>query len=229
MAADNFSQDQSSKSKREQKTSAHQQRIGPLWRLVFQSRAGKPRGFLRFWPLWERFTRYLWNLQMVPASRHGLLMLRFMRYRGEPIDLPDGTHVARGDRVGVLHFHNRALLQADRPLSPWEVLKWMREDMHSLAAWQRTVDLKAIYGITLLSRAAPRLGFTLRPRSRNLTAWFDRFFMTGLLVLYHARGLERLAQGTTYGAYPQEAWISLGELRRRYGSRQEEAIGQTKR
>lgn len=148
-------------------------------------------------------------------------MLRFTRYRGEPIDLPDGTHVARGDRVGILHFRNQALLQTTRQLNPWEVLAWMREDMGSLATWEQIANLKAVYGITLLSRAAPRLGFTLRQRPRNLAAWFDRFFMTGLLVLYHTRGLERLAQGTTYGGYPQEAWISLGELIRRYGSRKE--------
>jgi hypothetical protein len=203
----------------EQRKPVRPRRVGPLWRLSGGSRAGHARGFLRFWRFWERFTALIWHLRPVPGAQHGLLAVRVTRYRGRPIDLPDGTHVERGARVAILHFQNHALVK-HAAAGPWELLGYLSEDMRALAAWleagELPADIKAIYGITLLSRAAPRLGFTLRPRPRTFMAWFDRTFMYGLLILYHPDGQQRLARGTTYGDYPQEAWMSRREVLRRY-------------
>jgi MFS family permease len=199
-----------------------QRRIHSGWKLAFQTRAGKARGFLLFWPFWEYLTRSLWRLQSIPHAPHDLLEIRFTRYTGKAFDLPDGTHVGKGDAIIELHFRNQAFLEVEEQASAWRYMQLIAQNLAALARWMQEPDFPgdphAIYGTTLLYRGATRLGFSLRQRPKSVHAYLERFFMTGLLVLYHRQGGARLLQGTTYGTYPQEAWMSREALLGRYGN-----------
>ncbi|HEY7831996.1 MAG TPA: hypothetical protein VIG30_00410 [Ktedonobacterales bacterium] len=189
------------------------------WQLAFQTRAGQARGFLRFWPIWERIMLFFLPAQAIPGAPHGVLLIHLGRYHGRPIDLPDGTHIGRGDRIAELHMNNRVMASYTQA---WRLARDFAADLRALAVWldasDPAGDVRALFGLTILSRALPRFGFTLRRRRVSPIAWGDRLFMRGLLTLYSAGGLERLRQGTTYASgYPQEIWLSRGELRRRYG------------
>ena len=198
-------------------------RVAWGWRLAKGTGRGAARGFLRFWPLWERFTLWLWKVQPVPNAPHGLFQVSIHPYKGRPIVLPDGASVASGDPIMELHLVNWRLVDAYPAGQPLFLLKEIREDLAAIAQGfqeQRyPLSVRALYGVTILAAATPRLGFTLRPRPLNLHGRLERFFLKGLLALYNADGLARLERGSARrDLRPQEVWMSLGTLLERYGN-----------
>lgn len=196
-------------------------RLHLFWRLSARAQAGRAQGLLRVWPLWERLARCIWPTVPIPGAPYHVFAVHFTHHRGDGIDLADGTVVCRGDRVVELHFNNEIVAQqvSRRLYQLWEAT---RGDLEALAAWLEhidpEVDIKALYGVTLLAAGARRLGFTTHQRPYTLQTRLDRFFLTGLLALYSSQGIQRLTRGSTYGSYPQEVWMSRAELRRRYGA-----------
>jgi hypothetical protein len=191
-----------------------------FWRLSAGSRAGRARGPLRIWPLWEWMARRIWPTRPIPGAPYGAFTIHLTRYRGDRFVLPDGTEIQPGDRVGELHFNNRIVVQVTRR-RVWDLVPALEADLRSLAIWITgpgfPPGVTAFYGVTLLAAGAKRLGFTARERPVTLGARLDRFFLSGLLALYSRQGLRRLGLGRTYGTYPREVWMSRAELLRRYG------------
>jgi hypothetical protein len=198
-------------------------RAGWGWRLARGAGRGGARGFLRFWPLWERFTLRLWRVQPVPGSPRGLFQVSIHPYKGRPIVLPDGASIAPGDPIMELHFVNRRLSARKEGWQPFTLLAYFAEELQAIADDYRKgiypPTVRALFGVTLLARAAPRLGFTLRPRPLNLHGRLERFFLKGLLALYSSEGLARLARGSaSRDLNPQEVWMSIETLLARYSS-----------
>ena len=200
---------------------AQGRRAGWGWRLARGTGRGAAHGFLRFWPLWERFTLWLWRVQPVQGSPHGLFQVSIHPYKGQPILLPDATSVATGDPIMELHLVNWALSAQKEGWQPFALLAALNDELAAIAdgyrkgAYPSTV--RALYGVTLLARGARRLGFTLRPRPLNLHGRLERFFLKGLLALYSVDGLARLARGAaSRDLNPQEIWMSVETLLAHY-------------
>lgn len=198
-------------------------RVSPGWRYAFRSGSGQARGFLRFWPFWERIMLRVHHTRPIPRATANVFHVQFTRWTGRPITLPDNTHIAKGDYIVVLHVNNHEVAEIMSRTNSWRpLLHLMADDLRALAAWSQTPEfptgIHAVYGLTLFSRAAPRLGFITRSRPRTIHNRLDRFFMMGLLAIYNPNGTERLRQGTTYNSYPEEVWMSRQELSRRYST-----------
>jgi hypothetical protein len=164
-------------------------------------------------------TEALQPARPVPGAPHGLLRVHLTRYAGRPITLPDGTRIERGALVAELHFNNQLVSAAAQEAGPFELTRMIADDMGALARWATEPGgamARAVIGVTLLGRAAPRLGFTPRERPVTLHARLERFFMQGLLAIYNPQGVSRLAVGATYAGYPVEIWMSRAALLRRY-------------
>ncbi|MGH7931747.1 MAG: YkoP family protein [Candidatus Binataceae bacterium] len=194
-----------------------------MWKVIAGgTEPGRAHGLLMAWPGWEYLSHHIWPTSEIPGAPYGVLSVRLGPYRGEPLVLPDGTVIDTGTPVGELHCNNKAVLRVvSGRLNPFAAC---REDLHAITSWikrdQLGRQIQAFYGVTILSRGAVRLGFTIRAIPVTMRRRFERMFMTGLLLLYTPEGLERLSRGTTVSNYPQEIWISRRTLLRRYGDRE---------
>jgi hypothetical protein len=194
---------------------------GLLWKVIAHgTEPGNPHGLLLAWPRWEHFAHSMWPTRQIPGTHHDILRVRFVPYRGESLALPDATEIRPGMIVGELHCNNQAILDlvGRGRGNPYRAA---REDLRCLARWIARpgfdLNVQAFFGVTLIAKAAARLGFSVRARPPTLRRRLERMFMTGLLVLYTLDGLSRIERGTTVRSYPQEVWLSRRELLHRYG------------
>jgi len=194
-----------------------------MWRVLsYRTKPGDAHGLLTAWSGWEQIAHYLWPTTDIPSAPFRLLELRLGSWSHEFVALSDGTIIEEGDLIAELHCNNQNILTlvGDRGGNPFAAA---REDLRSLAAWADQDEIgrkiRALFGVTMLTRAASRLGFTVRAERPNIRRRFEYVYMTGLLLLYAADGMRRLTNGATPRTYPQEVWMSRRELIRRYGRR----------
>lgn len=190
------------------------------WLLLRLGRAGGGHAFgvLSVWLGWERLTTWWWRLRSV--RRGGVLRYSVTRHRSGTVRLSDGTAILPGDTILELHLDNPGLVRlvaADR-WSPWAVLRLVAQDLDHLAAMVEDGEVgpvKAVHGITLFASAGRRLGFEVRPLPRTWRWGLVRFFLVGLLAVYHAEGWHRAAR-LTQDLWPGEVWMSKSALSDRF-------------
>lgn len=193
----------------------------PLQVLRFgRAGGGRAGGVLNVWVWYERLTTRRWDVKAIRPG--GLLRYSLGTYRGAPITLRDGTKIRPGDRIVEIHLDNAAfsrLLTVNR--SPFEGLRRSARDLQALHGLIASGDLgavRALHGISLFTGLTPRLGFEEWSLPRTPYWALVRYFMVGLLIVYHPDGFERARQ-LRDSVWPGEIWMSWAALDARYRRR----------
>jgi hypothetical protein len=107
--------------------------------------------------------------------------------------------------------------------SPREFLGCFAQELRILArqvAGGTFGEIVAVRGITLLDAAARRLGFQVDELPDSLWKKGARFYMAGLMEVYHLRGGDvPILREKSWEL--KEIWLSKGSLLSRYGSEHE--------
>jgi YkoP-like protein len=171
--------------------------------------------------VYDRAYRLVHGLDRPPAQVGPALCVEVRRSRLAR-RLPDGTRLALGDRIGVIHLNNARLaavrVNGQSPLAiGLEFRRWFLASLRELAQLAADrgalADVRAFCAITIFYRGLSRFGF--RPERRGivwpgLTAAYQRALMASL----HPVGPLHFRRATH--AQARRVWLTREELLSRY-------------
>lgn len=183
-----------------------------------------PRFVLILWPVADRLLRVISHIRPLKAADSGIMRFNLRHYKGPTRVLNDGSKVKTGDTIVELHLNNawfkrRRNLNLSASQSPREFLGCFAQDLRILAqqiASGMLGNITALHGSTILHVAARRLGFQVDELPDSLWKKGARFYMAGLMQVYHLRGDE--VSGLREKPWElKEIWLSRAALLTRYG------------
>jgi hypothetical protein len=183
-----------------------------------------PRFVLILWPVADRLLRVIYHIRPLKADDSGIIRFNLRHYKGPARVLNDGSKVKTGDTIIELHLNNawfkrRRNLNLRASQSPRKFLGCFAQDLRILAqqiASGMLGNITALHGSTILHVAARRLGFQVDELPDSLWKKGARFYMAGLMQVYHLRGDE--VSGLREKSWElKEVWLSRAALLTRYG------------
>jgi hypothetical protein len=183
-----------------------------------------PRFVLILWPVIDRLLRVIYHIKPLKADGSSIICLDLRQYKGSTKVLNDGSEVKTGDTIIELHLNNawfkrRRKLNFKASQSPREILGCFEQDLHFLAqqiASGMFGNITALHSSTLLHTGAKRLGFQVDELPDSLWEQGARFYMAGLMQVYHLRRDE--VSGLKEKPWElREVWLSRAALLTRYG------------
>lgn len=183
-----------------------------------------PRLLLIFWPLVDRLLTVVEHIRPLKSDDDGIIRFSLCRYKGPARVLSDGSEVKAGDRIMELHLNNdwfkrRRNLKLSASQSPREFVGCFAQDLRILArqiAAGMFGDATALHGTTILHVAALRLGFQVDEMPDSLWKKAARFYVAGLMQVYHLRG-DDLSELGEKSWELKEVWLSKAALLSKYG------------
>jgi len=192
-------------------------------------KAVPPRCVLIFWPVADRLLRVIEHISPLKADGDGIIRFSLRHYKGVTRVLNDGSEVKAGDTIMELHLNNewfrrRRQLNLSASQSAREFLGCLERDLRFLgeqvASGMFGNNIAALHGSTILHVAARRLGFQVDELPDSLWKKGARFYMAGLMQVYHLRGDD--VSGLREKPWElKEVWLSRAALLSKYGPKHE--------
>jgi len=185
-----------------------------------------PRFILILWPVVDKCLRTISRTMPVRADDSGIIRFNLHPYKGPTRLLNDGSEIKIDDTIIELHLSNawfkrRRNLYLSASQSLREFLGCFAQDLRILAHQISSGtfgDIAALHGSTLLYVAARRLGFQVDELPDSLWKKGARFYMAGLMQVYHLRGDGVLGlREKTWEL--KEIWLSRAALLAKYNSK----------
>jgi hypothetical protein len=182
-----------------------------------------PWFLLILWPVVDRLLRMIYRIRPLKADDSGIIHFNIRHYKSSTKILADGSEVKTGDRIIELHLNNawfkkRRELNLRALQSPREFLGCFAQDLQFLAqqvASGMFGNITALHGSTTLHVAARRLGFQVDELPDSLWKKGARFYMAGLMQVYHLRRDE--VPGLREKPWKlKEVWLSKAALLTKY-------------
>ncbi|UNK19916.1 polysaccharide deacetylase family protein [Paenibacillus sp. N3/727] len=162
------------------------------------------RMVVSLWLLWEKVFHVLFQLETV-TPKDPMLHFRPISYQGKTVTMDDGTRLEKGDQVLELHFDNKKLFRiGSRSRSEMQLaiqmIRAMQKDLPTLANMvlerPEYMDIKGLYGVTMISRGPEQFGFHVQDLPQGLFASSARIYLKILLSVIHPKGQSRLKEGS---------------------------------
>ncbi|WP_019639881.1 polysaccharide deacetylase family protein [Paenibacillus fonticola] len=173
-----------------------------------------PRGkrlLVYLWLLWEKVFHLLFQLRTTNKS-DPVFHFRIRPYRGEPVIMHGGIELVSGDQVLELHFDNKKLFEiGSRSRTSLQVaiqmIRGVEKTLPELAQYVHShpelLQVKALYGVTMINRGPEQFGFTVTDLPNGLFARTTRVYLKLLMAVIHPSGGDRLKQRSSHELVPK--------------------------
>ncbi|GAA0138182.1 hypothetical protein YSY43_50230 [Paenibacillus sp. YSY-4.3] len=169
------------------------------------------RILVSLWLLWEKFFHLLFQLRTT-NEEEPIFHFRIRPYRGEPVMMNGDIELANGDRILELHFDNKRLFEiGSRSRTSLQIaiqmIRGVEKTLPELAQYIQThpelMDVKALYGVSMINRGPEQFGFTVTDLPDNFFAKSTRLYLKFLMSVIHPSGGDRLKQRSSHELIPK--------------------------
>ena len=178
---------------------------------------------VRLWLVWEKCFHVLFNLKKT-ADPDPTFHYRVTRYHGESVTMQDGKVLNKGDAVMELHFDNQKLFEMGRKArSTMQIaIQLIRGVEHALPYFAaelvnnpKLVEVKALYGVSMIHRGADKLGFSIQDLPQGWFKSMTSMYLKILLSVIHPQGQSRIKDRSSV-LVPKSIILSADLLKKRY-------------